>query len=440
MSYKNGELRLGNWKDGKSNGYMVRTFPEDDDFGRAVFVGNWTDGFATLIYQDGTFEEGSIMNRAINYTQDYILFPQGTRFLGQLNTSEPSLDHQGTWVFHENSQFGSFTGEVENGHLRKGELKWKNSGKYVGDFYGNMPDGSGTFSGIFNGTLHISYSSEWRRGRPKGNATFEIKYGSVGATTEGSFEDDTFLLISEQVQFWSDSAVPNLHDTLFPGWTVTIVGENDSANLTKGIVKYEYNSPELLMSDTSQAGISSLAEAFALYFTDFTSVNSSDFFTRVKKYHHKELTLTIPRDSTSVLRQIWLTGEEISDKSNDTHSEKFFKAPNGFAFIQRSVLGPNPSVEINVTYSEEDAQKRLALQIIADQKGSFGTLTWRSGAMYAGQFAGELSQGQGSYFYPDGRKFEGQWLNGKRNGHGTLFSARNEVLAEGEWEDGELVG
>ena len=42
-------------------------------------------------------------------------------------------------------------------------------------------------------------------------------------------------------------------------------------------------------------------------------------------------------------------------------------------------------------------------------------------------------------YRPDGRKYEGEWANGKQSGKGTYTNTKGEV-AVGEWKDGKRVG
>jgi hypothetical protein len=50
-----------------------------------------------------------------------------------------------------------------------------------------------------------------------------------------------------------------------------------------------------------------------------------------------------------------------------------------------------------------------------------GTYTYPDGRKYEGEFKdGEIS-GQGTYTWSDGRKYEGEWVNGRENGQGSLI-------------------
>ena len=42
-----------------------------------------------------------------------------------------------------------------------------------------------------------------------------------------------------------------------------------------------------------------------------------------------------------------------------------------------------------------------------------GTYTFPSGAKYVGQWKNDKMEGQGTYTFPDGSKFSGQFKNGK---------------------------
>ena len=45
-------------------------------------------------------------------------------------------------------------------------------------------------------------------------------------------------------------------------------------------------------------------------------------------------------------------------------------------------------------------------------KGS-GIFTWNDGRKYQGEYIDDKKEGHGIFFWPDGRKYEGGWKNGK---------------------------
>jgi len=49
-----------------------------------------------------------------------------------------------------------------------------------------------------------------------------------------------------------------------------------------------------------------------------------------------------------------------------------------------------------------------------------------------------MKEGHGAFKWPDGRKYEGQWKDGKQHGTGTYTTAKNETR-EGEWEEGKRI-
>lgn len=43
-----------------------------------------------------------------------------------------------------------------------------------------------------------------------------------------------------------------------------------------------------------------------------------------------------------------------------------------------------------------------------------------------------------SQFRPDGRRYEGEWANGKQSGKGTYYNGRGEII-NGKWKDGKRI-
>ena len=53
------------------------------------------------------------------------------------------------------------------------------------------------------------------------------------------------------------------------------------------------------------------------------------------------------------------------------------------------------------------------------KKQGKGTYMWPNGQVYEGDFKMDECCGVGTLFYPDGKKFKGTWKDGKKHGKGT---------------------
>ena len=47
-----------------------------------------------------------------------------------------------------------------------------------------------------------------------------------------------------------------------------------------------------------------------------------------------------------------------------------------------------------------------------------GTFVWSDGRKYEGQYVNEKKEGYGQFSWPDGRCYMGNWKNGKQDGKG----------------------
>ena len=67
-----------------------------------------------------------------------------------------------------------------------------------------------------------------------------------------------------------------------------------------------------------------------------------------------------------------------------------------------------------------------------------GIYTWADGRKYEGDYVNDKKEGFGSYLWTDGRKYEGQWINGKQHGRGRYLGVDGSMKF-GTWEDGKRI-
>ena len=68
-----------------------------------------------------------------------------------------------------------------------------------------------------------------------------------------------------------------------------------------------------------------------------------------------------------------------------------------------------------------------------------GTLTFRNGEKYVGDYKDGQFNGQGSYINANGEKYVGDWYNGTLNGQGIQYKANGSIKESGIYKDGTLV-
>ena len=62
-----------------------------------------------------------------------------------------------------------------------------------------------------------------------------------------------------------------------------------------------------------------------------------------------------------------------------------------------------------------------------------------NGAIYEGEWLGEMRDGWGVQIWPDTSRYEGNWRNDKANGKGKLIHADGDVY-DGEWRNDKAEG
>ena len=70
----------------------------------------------------------------------------------------------------------------------------------------------------------------------------------------------------------------------------------------------------------------------------------------------------------------------------------------------------------------------------------FGTYTFPDGAKYVGEFRDGKQNGQGTYTFPNGEKYVGEFRDDKYNGNGAEYSLNGSTIRRGYWIDDTYVG
>ena len=69
----------------------------------------------------------------------------------------------------------------------------------------------------------------------------------------------------------------------------------------------------------------------------------------------------------------------------------------------------------------------------------FGTYTFPNGEKYVGEWRGGKRFGQGTYTYPEGVRYVGEYWDDQRDGQGIVYASNGSILLSGRWEHGRLA-
>jgi hypothetical protein len=78
-------------------------------------------------------------------------------------------------------------------------------------------------------------------------------------------------------------------------------------------------------------------------------------------------------------------------------------------------------------------------QWLNSKRNGQGTFYWANGDKYTGQWVSDIKEGQASYIWSNGTKYVGQYKNDKRNGYGTYYNANGSINQQGMWKDDVLI-
>ena len=68
-----------------------------------------------------------------------------------------------------------------------------------------------------------------------------------------------------------------------------------------------------------------------------------------------------------------------------------------------------------------------------------GTFTWPDGRKYEGDYKDDKKEGVGLFVWADGRKYNGCWKDGKQHGEGMFFNVSQGKWKKGIWENGKRM-
>ncbi|XWW43821.1 M48 family metalloprotease [Fibrella sp. USSR17] len=94
---------------------------------------------------------------------------------------------------------------------------------------------------------------------------------------------------------------------------------------------------------------------------------------------------------------------------------------------------PDGVVPVTVTQVYPNGRVKYQGGVLMNLRTGDGTYYYPNGDRYTGQFAYDQPHGKGTYYFADGDKFVGTFRNGKRTGPGTLFNADGDVEEEGNY-------
>ncbi|CAF1361668.1 unnamed protein product [Rotaria sordida] len=106
---------------------------------------------------------------------------------------------------------------------------------------------------------------------------------------------------------------------------------------------------------------------------------------------------------------------------------------------------PNENV-LNTTFTIPSVQNEMELKTTKTIKADHvaphlvDTIHYKNGDKYVGETNAQREpHGKGTMYWKNGRRYEGYWKNGKKDGQGVEYGANGAVNIIGEWKDDVII-
>lgn len=412
--FSNGDNYIGNFNDGKREGYGVYTWKASN----TIYYGEWKNdkiagyGYLTkdnITSEAGIYQDGKLVT---NLGQDYLNEKVGNSCQGNC------VDGYGAIIYNNQD---SYIGFFKNGKPYKvGTRKWKaNNRLYVGQFNINgEPTGNGHVS-----TLDYIYFGSFINGEVTGKAikvnkkTKKLEIINIKKTTPSLNTTTTYVNTNSNVGCVSGNCNNGYGE--YKGQTYTIKGvfKNGKAN-GYGLQTYEgsgFYEGNFVNGSREGYGLYKWYETGSTYFGQWKNGKQNGY-----GYYSKNGKITEVgfyqegKRTRNLLSQNYLDNRKINNcigNCKDGFGTYFFT--NGDTYRGFFSNG---------------------------EKHYFGSYFWKNGTSYFGEYYYDKANGIGDESYKtSGTRYFGSFTNGQRDGFGVFFNKSRTVDSYGIWSNGTLI-
>ena len=154
-----------------------------------------------------------------------------------------------------------------------------------------------------------------------------------------------------------------------------------------------------------------------------------DFYKEFNAKNHENLTVLLIFESQGKFQKVACSSIEIMDDF-----PKFNKFTQGFEETDILVW-----IEEALKFRQLTGLSADSVEYFYDKAGNYRKYTWPDGRVYEGDWLQDKRTGKGKMTWPDGAIYEGDWLQDKRTGKGKMTWPDGSIY-EGDWLDGEMNG
>ncbi len=441
--YSNGTQQTGYW----NKNVYIGSAPDESLTG--CLSGNCNEGFGIKIYDGGGRYEGNFTGGLRNGQGTYY-WKEGEKYTGEWTSG--LLTGIGTYYYaNGTSKFGYWENSEYKGTSRPGQtlstgcisgncndgygvFVFDNGDRYEGSFKNNNQNGFGTYTWASGNT----YAGNWIDGKQNGQGkkTFTDGYIQDGYWKDGSFTGESEQYSSRCISGDCDNGYGTYtwdNGEKYQGYWNDIKRNGQGTNYYANGDVYTGN-----WKNDQQDGFGTM------------KFHNSDVYVGDWKLHKKDGTGTYTYATGEKYTGEWKNDQfdgqgtyynaDGTSKTGMWHNNEFQGERSDGTVNTSGCVSGNCDNGFG-TYVFPDGEKYVGYWVDGKRNGQ-GTNTFANGAVYTGEWRDDLKHGYGQYKYPASKEFDyytGYWENDKFNGRGTLVY-RNGQKYEGSFRDYQMDG